>query len=201
MRLASWLAAVTLLAASAPAAAYDDRTTQRGRDLPAPPAAASVRPAISTPPTAADAPVSDSVDPEGLRRAIAAFRAKLPAPIKIVQLTIFPNDIVALSTDAPGGAVEYVYRDGAIGAPEVMNTEYLDCKTGMPASALDLDVLPDLVADARERAGIRDGAVLQIVVGQYPCGTAFLSIPVEKPGTRPVSVQYDGRGRFVKLFE
>lgn len=204
------LMAVSLLPAAA--IAYDDRTTQHGTVLPPLP---DTRPPAKRPPGTPAPPPEEppppvpagpgSLDAAGVTRAIAAFRKAVPAPIEIVQLVIFPNDIAVLSTDGPGGGtVEYSYRGGEIGPPERMDTTYLDCKKGMPASAIDLEALARMVEDAPRHARIPGGIVLQIVVAQYPCGTAFINVPVEKPAfkegeVRAVGVQYRGDGSFVKL--
>lgn len=215
MARSSAFLAAALVAALAPAIARtapDDRTTQHGRPLPplpetSPPAARPPAPAPSPapaepedePPPAA-APASDSLDAAGVRRAIAAFEKRSGGPLRIVQLVIFPNDIAVYSTDGPGGAlVEYSYRDGSAGPPEPMDGTYLDCKKGMSPRAVDADALARIVEDAPRRAKLPGGAVLQLIVAQYPCGTAFVNVPVEKPGARAVSVQYRGDGTFVKV--
>ncbi len=55
---------------------------------------------------------------------------------------------------------------------------WLRCKSGMPPDALDLEQVQALSDDAPVCAGTPDADVLQIIVGQYPCSTAWFNVPI-----------------------
>lgn len=164
---------------------------------PPPPTPAAV--ASPQPPPAPRAPLPtlpslESLSPKAraIAVAITALEKTIPPPIRVVQLVAFEQGIVSILQDDGGGRMmEYVYREGAVGAPSVADTRYLDCKQGLGADALDLARIAPMWDDAERRGG---GDVLQIVVGQYPCGTAYINVPAGR-----ARVLYDGSGRFLKV--
>lgn len=128
-------------------------------------------------------------------RAIAegleALEAAIPGPLAVVQLVVFPG-MISLSVE-DDGVHEWTWRGGELSGPKDVDTRWLECRTGMAPDALSVESLPGIWDDATRRVGA--GAPLQLVVGQYPCGTAFINVPFDG-GRR---VQYGGDGRFVKV--
>jgi len=124
--------------------------------------------------------------------ALDALMAAVPKPPAIVQLVSFGKDRVTVSVSAGSGKVEeYMVRDGNVTGPRPVDTRWLGCKDGLAPGALDVALLPALWDDAVRRLGKPGVNVSQIVVGQYPCGSAFINVSFPGAG----SFKYDGAGR------
>ena len=80
-------------------------------------------------------------------------------------------------TGRDGKAVSYLYREGKVGDPEAMDTTYLDCKTGMKSSAIDLESMAGLVDEALQS--------LDRAVSQYGGDSAVLDAGRGRANARP----------------
>ncbi|MCG6962352.1 MAG: hypothetical protein LJE95_03685 [Acidobacteria bacterium] len=124
--------------------------------------------------------------------ALDALMAEVPKPPAIVQLVSFGKDRVSVSVSTGSGKVEeYSIRDGKVKGPRAVDTRWLNCKGGLAPGALDVALLPALWDDAVARLGKPGVNVSQIIVGQYPCGSAFINVSFGGAG----SFKYNGAGR------
>ncbi len=135
-----------------------------------------------------------SVEARVFAQAIMALEEVIPQPLAIVQVTVFPPSLFNISLDTGAGVVEWSWSNGTISGPSDVNTQWLQCKQGMPADALTLQRVPTLWDDAIRRVASGDRP-LQMGIGQAPCGKPFINAPFES-GKR---VEYEDDGRFVKI--
>ncbi len=131
--------------------------------------------------------------------AITALEQVIPESPAIVQLVVFPPSLLNVSLERAsretGSLVEeWSWSNGAISGPSALDTQWLQCKRGMPTAALTLQRVPTLWDDATRRVGA-GARPLQLIVGQSPCGKPFINVPFDN-GQR---VEYEGDGRFVKM--
>ncbi len=157
------------------------------------PVAAAARPPVPHgPPVTAAERSTLSAPARTFAASLDALLDAVPDPPAIVQLVAFASGVVSVSVSTASGAVEqYMIRGGKITGPTPVDTRWLDCTAGLAPGALDRDRLPALWDDAVTRLGKPDTAVYQLIVGQHPCGSAWINVSFAAAG----SVKYDGRGR------
>jgi hypothetical protein len=179
-----------------------------GAEIPLPEPAPAATPAptpvaLPTPePASLDGPVVPvvergalSADARWLAGALEAVEAAIPRPIALVQLVAYFPSMLALSVDRGDRVEDWTWRDGQIHGPRDIDTSGLECGRGMVPGALTLARLPALRDDAAGRIASPDDGVARIVVGQHPCGTPFISLPLRGGGR----VLYAGDGHFLRI--
>ncbi len=116
-----------------------------------------------------------------------------PGP-EIVSALAMPPSFLSLSVEAEGGVEQWSWRAGEISGPTAVDTQWLSCKQGMTPGAFKLEALPLLLDDAQGRVGSRS-SLLQITVGQTPCGTAYTVVTFDSGK----QLRYGGDGSFKEV--
>lgn len=143
-------------------------------------------------------PANESLSSEAqsIGKAIEALRAAIPPPLKLVQAMVLGPNSVSMSVESGSTVLEWSCSSGTISGPVTVDTQWLQCKKGMPESALNLKRIPALFDHAMTQVNSREPP-LQMVVGQGPCGTAsvYISFP------NKAWVYYEGDGILAKTSE
>jgi len=164
----------------------------------------TAKPEASTPPASADRPKGNTkitgksvplAPPQSLTesaktlaKALDDLQKAVPENPAVVQMMYQVPTMVTFSVETGKGVREWTWVGGKVSGPNPVDTQWLQCKKGMPAKALTLARLPSVLDDATKRVG--NGKPLQLVVGQGPCGTASVYIAFDNRR----SVQYEGDG-------
>ena len=129
-----------------------------------------------------------------LAEAIQALERVIPHPLAIVQLMVSPPSLVMISLDTGDGVKEWTWSNGEVSEPSDVDTQWLQCKRGMPGDALALPRVPAIWDDAVRRAEAGD-RLMQLGIGQAPCGVPHINAPFASG----IRVEYEGDGRFMKV--
>jgi hypothetical protein len=152
--------------------------------------------------SASSAPPAKAKGPSFLEDAtqvVAAFKAKIPAPFLVTELTISPTSASIEVQDPRQKDTydEYHYnKDTGVSAPEPQQVFSVTCKKGFSIDEADFSQVPVMLKDAAARLNLEDGKADSIhlsrgVFCKEPRWMIFVN------GTRKDgSVEYDPKGKF-----
>jgi hypothetical protein len=130
---------------------------------------------------------------------VAAFKAKIPAPFLVTELTISPTSATIEVQDPRQKDVydEYNYnKDSGVSAPEPQQVFSVTCKKGFSIDEADFSQVPVMLKDAVARLNLEEGEAGSInlsrgVFCKEPRWLIFVD-GKRKDG----SVEYDPKGKF-----
>jgi hypothetical protein len=136
---------------------------------------------------------------EDASQVVAAFKAKIPAPFLVTELTISPTSATIEIQDPRQKDVydEYHYnRDSGVSEPEPQQVSSVTCKKGFSVDEADFSQVPVMMKDAVARLNLEDGEADSInlsrgVFCKEPRWMIFVD-GKRKDG----SVEYDPKGKF-----
>jgi hypothetical protein len=101
-------------------------------------------------------------------KALGELKKKAPSPVQILSLLVYPDHAVLQAEDptARGKVLQYVYRSGAVSAPEVvklLGTGKLEDNL-FPLDAAKVEAIPRLARDAQAKANIPEGTVARVLL-------------------------------------
>jgi len=152
--------------------------------------------------SASSAPPAKAKGPSYLEDAtqvVAAFKAKIPAPFLVTELTISPTSATIEVQDPRQKDVydEYNYnKDSGVSAPEPQQVFSVTCKKGFSIDEADFSQVPVMMKDAVARLNLEEGEAGSInlsrgVFCKEPRWMIFVD-GKRKDG----SVEYDPKGKF-----
>lgn len=129
---------------------------------------------------------------------VAAFKAKIPAPFLVTELTISPTSASIEVQDPRQKDVydDYNYVNGKVSEPEPQQVFSVTCKKGFSIDEADFSQVPVMMKDAVARLNLEDGEAGSIhlsrgVFCKEPRWLIFVN------GTRKDGmVEYDPKGKF-----
>ena len=129
---------------------------------------------------------------------VAAFKAKIPAPFLVTELTISPTSASIEVQDPRQKDVydDYSYANGKVSEPEPQQVFSVTCKKGFSIDEADFSQVPVMMKDAVARLNLEDGTADSIhlsrgVFCKEPRWMIFVD-GKRKDG----SVEYDPKGKF-----
>lgn len=105
---------------------------------------------------------------EGFSRATAEIKKRLPAPIQVLSLLVYPDHLV-LQAENPalkGTALQYVLRGGTLSdgvAVKLLGTGKLEDNV-FPLDAAKVNAIPRLAREAQKKANIPEGTVARVLL-------------------------------------
>jgi hypothetical protein len=152
--------------------------------------------------SASSAPPAKGKGPSFLEDAtqvVAAFKAKIPAPFLVTELTISPKSASIEVQDPRKKDTydEYHYnKDSGVGAPEPVQVFTVNCKKGFSIDEADFAQVPVMMKDAVARLNLEDGEADSISLSRGVfCKEPRWMIFVD--GKRKDGmVEYDPKGKF-----
>jgi len=151
--------------------------------------------------SASSAPPAKAKGPSYLEDAsqvVAAFKAKIPAPFLVTELTISPTSASIEVQDPRQKDVydDYNYVNGKVSEPEPQQVFSVTCKKGFSIDEADFSQVPVMMKDAVARLNLEDGEAGSIhlsrgVFCKEPRWMIFVN-GKRKDG----SVEYDPKGKF-----
>ncbi len=136
---------------------------------------------------------------EDATQVVAAFKAKIPAPFLVTELTISPTS-ASIEVQDPRQKDTYdeyhLNRDTGVGEPEPQQVFGVTCKKGFNIDEADFSQVPVMMKDAVARLNLEDGETNSIhlsrgVFCKEPRWMIFVD-GKRKDG----SVEYDPKGKF-----
>ena len=136
---------------------------------------------------------------EDATQVVAAFKAKIPAPFLITELTISPTS-ASLEAQDPRQKDTYdqyhYQKGGAVSEPEPVQVFTVNCKKGFSIDEADFSAVPVMMKDAVARLNLEDGEASSInlsrgVFCKEPRWVIFVD-GKRKDGM----VEYDPKGKF-----
>jgi hypothetical protein len=105
---------------------------------------------------------------EAFSRATAEIKKRLPAPIQVLSLLVYPDHLV-LQAENPalhGTALQYVLRGGTLSegvAVKLLGTGKLEDNV-FPFDAAKVSAIPRLAREAQKKANIPEGTVARVLL-------------------------------------
>jgi hypothetical protein len=101
-------------------------------------------------------------------RAMAELRKRVPSPIQVLSLLVYPDHAVLQAQDpaAPKSVLQYVYRGGAVSPPvpvKLLGKGKLEDNL-FPLESVKVAALPRLVRDAKVKANMPEGLVSRVLL-------------------------------------
>ena len=136
---------------------------------------------------------------EDATQVVAAFKAKIPAPFLVTELTISPTS-ASIEVQDPRQKDTYdeyhLNKDTGVSAPEPQQVLSVTCKKGFSIDEADFSQVPVMMKDAVARLNLEDGEADSInlsrgVFCKEPRWMIFVD-GKRKDG----SVEYDPKGKF-----
>jgi hypothetical protein len=136
---------------------------------------------------------------EDATQVVAAFKAKIPAPFLVTELTISPKSASIEVQDPRKKDTydEYRYsKDRGVSEPEPQQVFTVNCKKGFSIDEADFSQVPVMMKDAVARLNLEDGEASSINLSRGVfCKEPRWLIFVD--GTRKDGmVEYDPKGKF-----
>ena len=152
--------------------------------------------------SASSAPPAKAKGPSYLEDAtqvVAAFKAKIPAPFLVTELTISPTSASIEVQDPRQKGVYDEYhlnRDTGVSAPEPQQVFSVTCKKGFSIDEADFSQVPVMMKDAVARLNLEDGEADSISLSRGVfCKEPRWMIFVDGK-RKDGSVEYDPKGKF-----
>jgi hypothetical protein len=136
---------------------------------------------------------------EDATQVVAAFKAKIPAPFLVTELTISPTS-ASIEVQDPRQKDTYdeyrLSKDAGVSEPEPQQVFSVTCKKGFSIDEADFSQVPAMMKDAVARLNLEDGEADSIhlsrgVFCKEPRWMIFVD-GKRKDG----SVEYDPKGKF-----
>lgn len=130
---------------------------------------------------------------------VAAFKAKIPAPLLITELSIHPAHASLQAKDPRQKDTfdDYHYSQGGeMRGPEPVQVFTVNCKKGFSIDEADFTAVPAMLRDAVARLNLEDAATSHVLLSRGVfCKEVRWMVYVD--GKRKDGmVEYDPRGRF-----